>query len=92
MSQDLDRAATVFADAVLIFAPKYPADPAAADMQLGMMTLALGRYLQDAHSALRKQLSDDLVHAPRRLWHWIKHNKVGHQLQPSSVANRAGRQ
>jgi hypothetical protein len=77
LSQDLDRAAAVFADAVLILAPNYPLDPAAADMQLGMMTLSLGRYLQDAQTSMRKQMGDNsFVHAPHRLWQWMRHGKV----------------
>lgn len=68
--QDLDRAAVASANAVLIMAPNYAPNPVQADQCAGMMVLAVGQYLQDVRSALRKRLS----HTSYRVWRSLKYN------------------
>ena len=70
--QDLARAAVVYADAVIIIAPKYSDDTTSADRCTAMMALAMGQYLQDAHALMNQQLK----HTPHRLWHWLQHGRV----------------
>lgn len=71
-AQDLSRACVEYADAVVIIAPKHSTDPTAADRCIGMMVLALGQYLQDAHAVMQQQL----LHWPQRMRHWLQHNTV----------------
>lgn len=72
--QDLDRAAVVYANAVIILAPKFSDQPVVADRCTAMMTLVLGQHLADTHALMQQQV----VHAPHRLWRWLRHGKVSH--------------